>query len=403
VSEAGCGPGQGGAEVGEAPEISIITPCFNAARHLRDAIESVAGQQGVRVEHIVVDAGSKDGTVEVLKQFPAVRWISEPDRGQSDAFNKGLALARGPLIGWLNADDVYEPGAIAQVVRFFREHPEAFLVNGHLVRVDPDGKPLEFLPARSSRFWLRHFWFKWYWLNHPSTFYRKCLFEEVGPIDITLHYAMDYDFYLRAAQRHEFHDIDLLTTRMRVHPEAKTSQGWDNFALDVRRTFEKVWKLQHPLFYRYSLVGVRMYAARSHLAESFIGLREGDRQQAVAELKNAAAVAAVARLLPVRRTGAAAARAGRISVRANSAQEVLRHGQGFGAHRLKPSSAASPKEMTAYSPSFSMFRRLVTKMRRPSVAGSAHNSESAEGRSFHFNCPLSTSTAQNCPFPLPRG
>jgi glycosyltransferase involved in cell wall biosynthesis len=289
VSEAGCGPGQGGAEVGESPEISIITPCFNAARHLRDAIESVAGQQGVRVEHIVVDAGSKDGTVEVLKQFPAVRWISEPDRGQSDAFNKGLALARGPLIGWLNADDVYEPGAIAQVVRFFREHPEAFLVNGHLVRVDPDGKPLEFLPARSSRFWLRHFWFKWYWLNHPSTFYRKCLFEEVGPIDITLHYAMDYDFYLRAAQRHEFHDIDLLTTRMRVHPEAKTSQGWDNFALDVRRTFEKVWKLQHPLFYRYSLVGVRMYAARSHLAESFIGLREGDRQQAVAELKNAAA------------------------------------------------------------------------------------------------------------------
>src|SRR5262249_50302042 len=71
------------------PEISIISPCFNAVRHLRDAIESVAGQQGVRVEHIVVDAGSKDGTLEILKQFPALRWISEPDRGQSDAFNKG--------------------------------------------------------------------------------------------------------------------------------------------------------------------------------------------------------------------------------------------------------------------------------------------------------------------------
>jgi glycosyltransferase involved in cell wall biosynthesis len=290
--------GGGDSESGDAPEISIITPCYDAVRHLRDAIESVASQRGVRIEHIVVDAGSKDGTVEILKQFPQVRWISEPDRGQADAFNKGLAMARGPLIGWLNADDMYEPGAIARVVQFFREHPEAVLVNGHLVRIDPEGKPLEFLPARSSRFWLRHFWLKWYWLNHPSTFYRKSLFDEVGPIDDSLHYAMDYDFYLRASQRHEFHDIDLLTTRMRVHPEAKTSQGWDNFAADVRRTFEKVWKPGHPLFYRYSLLGVRMYAARSHLAESFIALRAKDRRSSVAEFKRAAAWWPVLPLLP---------------------------------------------------------------------------------------------------------
>jgi glycosyltransferase involved in cell wall biosynthesis len=289
VSQAGGGPGAETVEFRDTPEISIITPCFNAARHLRDAIESVAGQRGVRVEHIVVDAGSKDGTLEVLKQFPAVRWISEPDQGQSDAFNKGLALARGALIGWLNADDIYEPGAVARVVQFFREHPQAVLVNGHLVRVDPAGKPLEFLPARSSRFWLRHFWLRWYWLNHPSTFYRKSLFDEIGPIDVSLHYAMDYDFYLRASRQHEFHDIDLLTTRMRVHPDAKTSQGWDNFASDVRRTFEKVWKPEHPLFYRYSMLGIRMYAARSHLAESFMALREADREKAVAELKRAAA------------------------------------------------------------------------------------------------------------------
>jgi glycosyltransferase involved in cell wall biosynthesis len=286
------------ADPGNFPEISIITPCFNAARHLRDAIESVAGQSGVRVEHIVVDAGSKDGTVEILGQFPAVRWISEPDRGQADAFNKGLALARGPLIGWLNADDGYEPGALARVVQFFREHPQAVLVNGHLMRVDSQGKELEFLPARSSRFWLRHFWWRWYWLNHPSTFYRKSLFDDVGPVDVSLHYAMDYDFYLRASLRHPFHDLDLLTTRMRVHPEAKTSQGWDNFAADVRRTFAKVWQPEHPLFYRYSLLGVRMYAARSHLAESFIGLREQNRSKALAEFKRAAAWWPALPLLP---------------------------------------------------------------------------------------------------------
>ncbi len=147
MSSVGSEPSRGSGDFGDpheisTPEISIITPCFNAVRHLRDAIESVAGQRGVRVEHIVVDAGSKDGTLEILSQFPAVRWISEPDRGQSDAFNKGLALARGPLIGWLNADDVYaNPGALARVVQCFREQPAAVLVgNGHLVRVDPTGK-----------------------------------------------------------------------------------------------------------------------------------------------------------------------------------------------------------------------------------------------------------------------
>ncbi len=298
MSDADNGAVRGDAKTGETPEISIITPCYNAVRHLRDAMESVAGQRGVRVEHIVVDAGSRDGTLEILRQFPAVRWISEPDRGQADAFNKGLVLARAPLIGWLNADDVYEPGALAEIVRFFREHPQAVLVNGHLVRVDPDGKPLEFLPARSSRFWLRHFWFRWYWLNHPSTFYRKSIFDEVGPIDASLHYAMDYDFYLRAAERHELHDIDLLTTRMRVHPDAKTSQGWDNFAADVRRTFEKVWKPRIPGSTAYSLMGVRMYAAKSHLVESFIGLRAGDRGKSFTEFKRAAAWWPVLPLLP---------------------------------------------------------------------------------------------------------
>jgi glycosyltransferase involved in cell wall biosynthesis len=291
-SDAATGPG------GQPPEISIITPCYNAVHHLRDAIESVRRQAGVRIEHIVVDAASKDGTVDVLREFPDVRWISEPDQGQADAFNKGLALARAPLIGWLNADDMYEPGALAAVVRFFCEHPDAFLVNGHLIRVDPAGKQLEYLPAKSSRFWLRHFWFRWYWLNHPSTFYRKVIFDAIGPIDTRLHYAMDYDFYLRASQRFEFYDIDFLTTRMRVHPDAKTSHGWDNFAADVQRSLAKVWKPRHPLFYAYSLLGVRMYAAKSHLVESFIGLREGRRSDAVREFQRAAAWWPALPLLP---------------------------------------------------------------------------------------------------------
>jgi glycosyltransferase involved in cell wall biosynthesis len=269
----------------DGPEISIITPCYNAARYLRDAIESVRRQHGVRVEHLVIDAGSKDDTCEILRQYPHVRWISETDQGQSDAFNKGLALARAPLIGWLNADDVYERGAVAKVVQFFRDHPSASIVNGHLALVDPDGKQVRFAPARSSAFWLRHFWFRWYGLNHPSTFYRKAVFDEVGPVDVALHYAMDYDFYLRASLRYEFHDIDVLTTRMRVHPESKTSQGRDKFASDIRMTFKKLWKRQHPWFYRYELLGLRMHAARTRLLESLNAIRERRNRKALRDTR----------------------------------------------------------------------------------------------------------------------
>ncbi len=270
------------------PDISIITPCYNAAKYIRATLDSVRKQSGVRVEHIVVDANSTDGTVEILKEFSNIRWISEPDRGQSDAFNKGLGMARAPLIGWLNADDTYEPNVLAQIVNFFRAHPEAAIVNGHLVRIDESGRELEFLPARSSCFWLVHFWFKWYGLNHPSTFYRKEVFEQVGLLDTELHYAMDYDFYLRASRVYRFHDIDLLTTRMLVHPEAKTSGGWDRFARDVQRTLAKVWKPRNRSFYAYTLLGVRAHAARTHLVESFLAIRTGERGRAWSELRRAA-------------------------------------------------------------------------------------------------------------------
>lgn len=271
-----------------APDISIITPCYNAAKYIAATLESVRAQEGVRVEHIVVDGNSTDGTREILRSRPEIRWVSEPDRGQSDAFNKGLAMARAPLIGWLNADDAYEPGALAKVVECFRSHPEAFIVNGHLLRVDASGAALEYLPARSSKFWLVHFWFKWYGLNHPSTFYRREVFERVGPVDADLHYAMDYDFYLRASREFDFHDLDVLTTRMLVHPEAKTSGGWDRFARDVERTLAKVWKPRSRLFYLYTLLGVRAHAARSHLVESFLAVRGGEGRRAWSELARAA-------------------------------------------------------------------------------------------------------------------
>lgn len=269
------------------PDITIITPAYQAARFLPRAIESVRQQRLVNVQHIVVDGGSQDGTLELLQNQPDVEWISEPDSGQAAAFNKGLARAQSPLIGWLNADDAYRPDVLSQVVDYFRQHPQALLVNAALQRVDGDGNSVQYLPARSSRFWLRHFWFRWYGLNHPSTFYRRELFDRVGLIDESLQYAMDYDFYLRASLETPFDDLDVVTTEMLVHEQTKTSQGWAPFARDVRQTLAKVWLPEHPWFYRYSLCGVAMHESGCHLVDAFQALRGGRRGRFKAEFAKA--------------------------------------------------------------------------------------------------------------------
>lgn len=259
------------------PDISIITPCYNAARYLPETLASVRGQDGVTVEHIVIDGGSTDGTVDILRANPHVRWISEPDSGQAQAFNKGLRLARAPIIGWLNADDCYTPGALAAVVDCFHRHPGVFLVNGHLLRVDNDGRVLEFKRARTRPFFLYHFWLGWFGINHPALFYRREVFDRVGLIDEALHYAMDYDFYLRMVQHYRVFDLPRVLTHMRVHAEAKTSAGGvEKFLPDYRHTFAKLWRDRHPLYYRYALLGLRVYAARCHLVRSFLALREAD-------------------------------------------------------------------------------------------------------------------------------
>jgi glycosyltransferase involved in cell wall biosynthesis len=102
-------------------KISIITPSYNSGQHIEDAINSVLGQEYERFEHIVVDGGSEDNTVEILGKYPHVKWVSEPDNGQSHAMNKGFAMSSGDIIGYLNADDYYLPGAFKSVLHYFEE------------------------------------------------------------------------------------------------------------------------------------------------------------------------------------------------------------------------------------------------------------------------------------------
>lgn len=180
-----------------APSISVITPSFNQGAYLGRTLASVATQSHPALEHLVLDGGSQDNTLAVLRQAgPAVRWESRPDGGQADAVNRGLRRARGELIGWINSDDIYYPHAFAQVAACFAADPELDVIYGDADHIDLDDRPFEPYP---TAVWdprlLPHECF----ICQPALFFRRRVLQRVGLLDADLRYCMDYEFWLRLA------------------------------------------------------------------------------------------------------------------------------------------------------------------------------------------------------------
>jgi glycosyltransferase involved in cell wall biosynthesis len=178
-------------------KLSIITITYNSAATLPVTIDSVLIQQGVDLEYIIVDGASTDGTVEVIKRAAAqddrIRWISEPDKGIADAFNKGLKMATGDWIGIINSDDAYAPGALETVAATILLNPDADVIHGDLLRINEQGKPLFlFKPADLSK----AIWHKMP-ISHPTTFVARTAYARVGEFNNRLKVAMDYDLILR--------------------------------------------------------------------------------------------------------------------------------------------------------------------------------------------------------------
>jgi len=178
-------------------KFTVLTPTFNSRRTLWSAAASVLSQGVEDLEYIIVDGQSTDGTQEEIQAIASsdsrVRWISEPDEGIADAFNKGLAMATGDWIGILNSDDRYTPDALSEVARVVKETPGAQVVHGDMLRLDRQGKPLFVLapPPLERSIWRQMP------LNHPTTFVARDVYRRYGGFDATLHYAMDYDLVLR--------------------------------------------------------------------------------------------------------------------------------------------------------------------------------------------------------------
>jgi glycosyltransferase involved in cell wall biosynthesis len=188
------------------PSISVITPCLNAAASIEKTLASVRSQDYPGLEHIVVDGGSTDGTLELLERA-AVRCVSEPDTGRPDAANKGVRMSTGEVIGWLNADDHYEPGALRAVGEEFRADPKLMWATGYCRIVDAGGREIRAPITRYKNFLLRHYSFPLYltqnFVSDPATFVRRSALDEVGLLDERYTFSHDYDLWLRLARRWE--------------------------------------------------------------------------------------------------------------------------------------------------------------------------------------------------------
>jgi glycosyltransferase involved in cell wall biosynthesis len=176
-------------------KVSIVTPSYQQGQYIERTLKSVASQTGAEIEHVVFDGGSTDSTVEILKRFNSqVRWISKKDNGQADAVNKAICATDGEIIGWLNSDDIYYPGAISRVVAYFAEHESVDVLYGMADHIDIDENILESYPTEPWNFErLKEVCF----ICQPALFFRRKVVKTHGLLDESLNYSMDYQYWLR--------------------------------------------------------------------------------------------------------------------------------------------------------------------------------------------------------------
>jgi glycosyltransferase involved in cell wall biosynthesis len=211
------------------PAFSIVTPSFNQGAFIGRTIESVLGQAGgFPVEHWIIDGGSTDDTLDVLRRYgERIQWVSERDRGQVDAVNKGFRRAGGDIVGWLNSDDMYAPGAFEKVAAAFERAPEAKWCFGLCRVVDEADREVRRGVTAYKNSWIRRFSFRNLlvcdFISQPAVFLKRELLDEVGLLDETLDWAFDYEYWLRIAQRHEPVVVPEYLASFRWHASSKTS------------------------------------------------------------------------------------------------------------------------------------------------------------------------------------
>lgn len=217
-------------------KISVVIPSYNAVKFIEATIQSILQQDYPNSECIVMDGGSDDGTLEVLRRYEQhITWVSEPDKGQSDAINKGIRQASGDIIAYICADDAYEKDCFRKVADFFASNLDAMWVCGLCRIIDQNGLEIRRTITRYKSFWQRRYSYNKLlildFIPQPAVFWRKDLVHEIGLFDTDEHLAMDYEYWLRAGAKHDPGFIDEYLARFRVRADSKSTM---HFARQAR-------------------------------------------------------------------------------------------------------------------------------------------------------------------------
>lgn len=213
------------------PLVSIVTPSFNQAAYLEETIQSVLAQDYPRIEYIVIDGGSTDGSVGVIQKYQSslTFWVSEQDKGQTDAINKGFNRAKGDILAWINSDDTYNPKAVGEAVLYLMENPDVAMVYADCDFIDEQGRVIGKFASRQTDYKkLRQGYVH---IPQQTMFFRAKYWKEVGPLDPSFYFAMDYDLWVRIAARAPIKYLPGRTwAKFRIHTSSKTNvndeRGW---------------------------------------------------------------------------------------------------------------------------------------------------------------------------------
>ena len=264
------------------PAVAIVTPSYNTGAHVGAAVRSVLDQDHPGVDYVVMDGGSTDGTVEVLKSFgPRLRWVSQRDRGQADAINRGFARTRGEILGWLNSDDTYAPGALRAAAVYLDAHPDVAMVYGDAEFIDAAGARIgacaHVEPVFSRRRLLHYSDF----VVQPAAFFRRAAFEAVGGLDASLNWAMDYDLWLKfAANGFKVAYLPRVLANYRWLGGSKSAAGGWGRLHEVDAVARRHGARRTPAYFRLEKVNM-------HLAEARQALRHGAPGSAAASVARA--------------------------------------------------------------------------------------------------------------------
>jgi glycosyltransferase involved in cell wall biosynthesis len=222
------------------PLVSIVTPSYNQAAYLEDAIRSVLAQDYTPLEYLIVDGASQDGSLQIIQRYAGrlAWWVSEPDRGQAEAINKGFQHARGDIVAWLNSDDVYLPGAVRSAVDALRANPQAGMVYGEAVTIDSAGRPLNRLAFGD---WELRELMNFRVICQPAVFMRRALLEKAGYLDDSFHYMLDHHLWLRMARLAPVVHVPQLWAADRHHPAAKNVAQAAGFGQETLRLVDWMW------------------------------------------------------------------------------------------------------------------------------------------------------------------